>query len=136
MPISAVLGPYVRGVWSTGANFWAELDRPCVVRIQHALEGTNDWHTAEARTVQVDQRHYAMVTATGLRPGAWYTWRGVVHADGATALAAQPEIGSRVREGGSAARRPMDAKLHPKITILDSAGEVVPRRGIEPLFST
>ena len=92
MPISAVLGPYVRGVWSTGANFWAELDRPCVVRIQHALEGTNDWHTAEARTVQVDQRHYAMVTATGLRPGAWYTWRGVVQADGATAQLAEHRL--------------------------------------------
>lgn len=85
MPISTVLGPFVRGVWPTGANFWVELERSCLVSIQFAPEGTNDWRTADARTVQVGHRHYAMVSATGLRPGTWYTWHGSVHADGATA---------------------------------------------------
>jgi phosphodiesterase/alkaline phosphatase D-like protein len=57
--VSLVLGPMLRHVDATSATVWVETSDPCEVGV---LSGAQ-------RTFRVGDRHYALVTIEGLRPG-------------------------------------------------------------------
>jgi hypothetical protein len=57
--VSLVLGPMLRHVDATSATVWVETSDPCEVSV---LSGAQ-------RTFRVGDRHYALVTIEGLRPG-------------------------------------------------------------------
>ncbi|MBZ9595667.1 alkaline phosphatase family protein, partial [Streptomyces erythrochromogenes] len=62
------LGPLLRHVdWETGgaATIWVEADRPCTAEVRCA-----DGAGGSTRTFQIAGHHYALVTVTGLTPGA------------------------------------------------------------------
>lgn len=69
------LGPLLRYVGEDSATVWIEADRPCEAVV--ACEGDGG---GTARTWQVAGHHYALVTVTGLRPGAGTPY--AVHLDG------------------------------------------------------
>jgi phosphodiesterase/alkaline phosphatase D-like protein len=56
---SLVLGPMLRHVDATSATVWVETSDPCEVSVLSARQ----------RTFRVGDRHYALVTIEGLRPG-------------------------------------------------------------------
>ena len=79
MPFKAILGPFVRGIWESGANFWIELDRAAEVRIEVAPEGGRAaFRPTQQPTVRLGRRHFAMVTVEDLKPGSWYVYRASI----------------------------------------------------------
>jgi hypothetical protein len=76
---SLVLGPVLRHVGLHDATVWVETDRPCTVRIL----------ASKARTFEISNHHYALVTIVGLASGERYEY--TVELDGDTVW---PEPGS------------------------------------------
>jgi hypothetical protein len=76
---SLVLGPLLRHVGLNDATVWVETDQPCTVRILGS----------KARTFEISNHHYALVTIAGLASGESYEY--TVELDGETVW---PEPGS------------------------------------------
>ena len=76
---SLVLGPLLRHVGLHDATVWVETDQPCAVRVLG--------HSA--RTFEISNHHYALVTVSGLAPGERYEY--TVELDGDSVW---PEPGS------------------------------------------
>ncbi|MCZ4125320.1 alkaline phosphatase D family protein [Streptomyces sp. H39-S7] len=70
------LGPLLRYVGEDSATVWIEADRPC----EAVVSCDGDAGAGTSRTWQVAGHHYALVTVTGLRPGAETPY--AVHLDG------------------------------------------------------